>query len=209
MPRERRSFLFCITVCLWAFAAPGSAQDLAGQQKALQLITEAARSLCESAPQKGSSNSLELSGAAKAKLNGTVSKLADLGIEGAAKYQSREYEGVLQNEVAGLIQQTTNCRLEVFRTLQAKLITPSVRPIPQPNPQSPSVRQPNPQQGQTACPPGRLRDGICIPICSSGMAFSLDSRTCMPAQYVGGVIPCSQDDTTFDRATARLVPRCR
>jgi hypothetical protein len=52
------------------------------------------------------------------------------------------------------------------------------------------------------CPPaaaqgGQWRGGEFIPACPPGMAFSRDTHQCLPAQNVGGVIPCSPDDKTY------------
>lgn len=52
------------------------------------------------------------------------------------------------------------------------------------------------------CPPasaegGRWRNGDFIPACPPGMAFSRETNQCLPAQNVGGVIPCSPDDGRF------------
>jgi hypothetical protein len=52
------------------------------------------------------------------------------------------------------------------------------------------------------CPPasaqgGEWRGSEFIPACPPGMAFSRETRQCLPAQNVGGVIPCSPDDRTF------------
>ena len=52
------------------------------------------------------------------------------------------------------------------------------------------------------CPPataegGRWRNDEFIPACPPGMAFSRETHRCLPAQNVGGVIPCSPDDKTF------------
>ena len=52
------------------------------------------------------------------------------------------------------------------------------------------------------CPPatvvgGRWRGTQYIPACPTGMAYSRDTNRCLPAQNVGGVIPCSADDRTF------------
>jgi hypothetical protein len=118
-------FVVCVLASLVRLSVPGHAQELANQAKALQIITDTARALCESISQSGRSSGLELSGDARAKLNGAVSRLADLGIEGAAKYQASEYVGVLQQELAGAIKNTVDCRLEVFRRLESKLVAPS------------------------------------------------------------------------------------
>jgi hypothetical protein len=43
-------------------------------------------------------------------------------------------------------------------------------------------------------PGGRWRNGEFIPTCPPGMGFSLEFRQCIPAQQIGGIIPCSADD---------------
>ena len=70
----------------------------------------------------GTSSSLALSGEAKAELTGVVKKLADLGIEGAAKYNSADYSGPLQSDLTELLRTSANCKLEVFNELKDKLI---------------------------------------------------------------------------------------
>jgi hypothetical protein len=66
-------------------------------------------------------------------------------------------------------------------------------------------------QGQGAVPapgPGwRTRFGVPIPPCGPGQGYSLDEGRCMARQYIGGVIPCSQDDTTF--AGGRYINNCQ
>jgi hypothetical protein len=57
-------------------------------------------------------------------LGGVIGKVLDLGIEGAGKYASSEYKNVLQKDLATLIQSNTNCRLDVFKLLQEKMIGP-------------------------------------------------------------------------------------
>jgi hypothetical protein len=63
------------------------------------------------------------------------------------------------------------------------------------------------------CPPasspaaGRWRGGEFIPACPAGMVFRRELGKCIPAQNYGGVIPCSEDDKTWDGR--RWVPNCR
>jgi hypothetical protein len=71
--------------------------DLASQQEALEVINQFARNLCNSVEPRGRGENVELSGKAKAELSGVIKKIADLGIEGAAKYQTEAYE--LDNQV--------------------------------------------------------------------------------------------------------------
>lgn len=44
-------------------------------------------------------------------------------------------------------------------------------------------------------PGGRMRRGEFIPTCPFGYGYSREHRQCIPSQYIGGIIPCSQDDT--------------
>jgi len=86
----------------------------------------------------------------------------------------------------------------VTETCQGSQGVPSDSPIP------PKVVPPPVDRGG---PPIRMRFGIPIPTCGPGKGYSTEQQRCMPAQYIGGVIPCSQDDQTFDRG--RYVPNCR
>lgn len=96
--------------------------NLENQAKALVVIREFANDICGTMKTEGSNSSIELSGDAQAKLGGALSKILNLGIEGAAKYRSEEYKNVLQKDLAALIQKSTDCKLDVFKLLQAKMI---------------------------------------------------------------------------------------
>jgi hypothetical protein len=108
------------------------ADDLETQARALRLIRETAADICNTIAQEGSSQSLELSGDVKAKLGGAVTKMADLGIEGAGKYRTEEFKGPLQQELARAIKDNANCRLEVLKLLQEKMLGPSQNSAPPP-----------------------------------------------------------------------------
>jgi len=58
----------------------------------------------------------------KAELSNFLKKIADLGIEGSAKYTTREFQGVLQEDLVELLKDRSNCRLEVWKDLKDKLI---------------------------------------------------------------------------------------
>src|SRR4029077_19220996 len=75
----------CTSVGL--FAATTWAQDRS-ETAALQLIRETAADICTTAPMEAADSRVELSGSAKAKLDGAISKVVNLGLEGAAKYQA-------------------------------------------------------------------------------------------------------------------------
>lgn len=98
------------------------AQDLATQREALREIREAAADLCVSVPLETASETMNVSGEVNAKLVGLAKRVADLGIEGAAEYTSTASAGLLQNDLADAVRETNNCKLEVFRVLEQKML---------------------------------------------------------------------------------------
>lgn len=120
-----KSFAGCCAICVVTGAYSARADDLDRQIKALQVIREFAAETCASVAQEGASQNFELSGKAKAKLGGVVGKLADLGFDGGGNYKSETYTGVLQRDLAAAIKQSSECRLEVLKLLQAKLLAPA------------------------------------------------------------------------------------
>jgi hypothetical protein len=146
MPHASRPLILCGIVSLVGYAAAVAAQSFAPQEQALKIIRETAADICSATavlPQ-GSSSEAQLSGEAKAKLGGAVAKLADLGIAGAAKYRSSEFSGVLQQQLADVIKKNTDCKLEVFKSLQGILLGTLLIPPRHP---APSPRQPSAQGG--------------------------------------------------------------
>ncbi|WP_110968751.1 hypothetical protein [Pseudomonas huaxiensis] len=91
----------------------------------LDAIATFAERICSTPEARGNSQTTELSGAAKAELKGLVKKVVDLGIDGAAKYESKEYEGVLQQDLAPLITNSTKCKESISQKLIDKLVTDS------------------------------------------------------------------------------------
>ena len=106
-------------------AAPACSQDLASQREALQMIGDFADRICQTPSTKGEASTVELSGDAKAELNKFLKKVADLGLQGAAKYKHTEYENVLQKDLADVIQKARDCRKDVAKELTDKLVLPA------------------------------------------------------------------------------------
>lgn len=126
------SFLAGWILAFTYFAAFG--QD-AETKEALRLINETAGQICQTSPLEQNSTGTELSGEAKAKVGGIVGKLVDLGISGAAEYQSGHSAGVLQKDLITAIEIGNKCKLQVFLTLErdllgAKRSTPGVQTEP-------------------------------------------------------------------------------
>lgn len=100
-----------------------SSQGLDESDKAIKIIVNAAKDLCETVPLSGGTEGIQLTGDARAKLKGVLKKLADIGIEGAVKYEKSSYDGVLQKDLANIINQSTNCKMDVWNDLKDKLIS--------------------------------------------------------------------------------------
>src|SRR5437870_1314739 len=116
-----RCMLFACVVLL-CMAGLANADGLEVQQKALAVMLEFADRLCTTIPLTGGANTLELSGTAKAELSALLKKIANLGIEGAAKYQTLDWQGVLQQDLAEQLNNSRHCKVEVFRALNDKLL---------------------------------------------------------------------------------------
>lgn len=106
----------------------GAASDLSAKKEALDVIADFAERLCKDIPLEGSGESIELSGEARAELNGLIKKLADLGIQGIGKYQKSYYEGILRSDLAEVLKSRTECRLEIFRKLEDKFFVSTRTP---------------------------------------------------------------------------------
>jgi hypothetical protein len=116
-----RFFVFFFAIFA-ASEASAQSQSMDAQAKALDLITKAADSVCSTVKQAGSSESLNVKGEVKAQLNGLIKQLADLGINGAADFNSDQYEGVIRTDLATAVLNNAQCKFNVFDKLQAKMI---------------------------------------------------------------------------------------
>jgi len=102
------------------------------QSKALEAILDAADRICVTPPLEEHHSTVVLSGNAKAKLNGVITKIADLGIEGAAAYTTENAKGVAQAKLADALKTGNDCKLTVLTTLKA--IIPGLTGLPQTEP---------------------------------------------------------------------------
>ncbi|MBU2013753.1 MAG: hypothetical protein KJ595_16365 [Gammaproteobacteria bacterium] len=103
-------------------ASPAMASDLEAQKAALDVISSFATELCKDPSLTTKQYQYELSGKAKAELSNVLKKVADLGIEGAGNIRGHESEGLLQADLAELVKNSSNCRLEVWRDLKDRLV---------------------------------------------------------------------------------------
>ncbi len=113
-----------LTLSLWL---PRMAYGEDARDQVLKDITETAKEICQSPPLEQSGSSTELKGDAKAKVAGLLGRLADLGVSGAAQFQSNKSMGVLQKDLAESIKSGNDCRFQVFKTLTNKFL-PDAQP---------------------------------------------------------------------------------
>jgi hypothetical protein len=109
--------------CAISLSYVARADDLKAQVEALNAINAFAGQTCgDPLPFDGRSDHLELSGDIKAQLAGVIAKVADLGISGAGKYKNESFKNVMHEQLAQALKDGANCKLEVFKVLQEKMI---------------------------------------------------------------------------------------
>src|SRR5437899_1004744 len=89
----------------------------ADTRDALSLITEAAQKICNDVPTAGERQTIEVNGDVKAELNGLLKRLSDAGISGGGKYETEQYAGVLQKDLAMALKENSECKVTVLRLL--------------------------------------------------------------------------------------------
>lgn len=101
-----------------------TAGTLSQQRIALDMITDTAAELCETVDPIGPiyDKNIELSATVNAKLNNLIKNLFDVGVGLDADYKSKESQGVLQQDLAPLLEKGLACRLEVLKLLQDRLL---------------------------------------------------------------------------------------
>jgi len=121
--RKILSCFFLLVLFNSTVSKPSFATDYLGtKEKGLELIANFSDRMCKDIPLSGGNRNIELSGGAKAELNGLIKGLVDLGFEGAAKYEKSDYKGLLQADLAKALETSTNCKLEIFRDLKGRIL---------------------------------------------------------------------------------------
>ena len=147
------------------------AANRAHEKEALALIYEAADRICGSVERSGSSRQFALTGSAKAELSKVLKKLADIGIEGRADYRTSEYEGVLQRDLAKLINVMTECKQAVFLRLAEVMLVPTTHPSGASTGARASRAVRNPRQYHWQCDIRLFDDGSGDDIASGRLNF--------------------------------------
>ena len=110
-------------VVLATEGAGALADDRLGQQTtALKAIKETADGICYTVQQEGKQK--ELSGELQGQVNGVISKIVGLGVEGSGKLQTQEYQGVVREQLAATINHSADCKKDVFDKLVAVMLPP-------------------------------------------------------------------------------------
>ncbi len=108
-----------ITASIVAVAYAGSVDV----PQALNLITLTADRICNVVSMNGEAESSDAKGEVKAQLSGLAAKLADMGISGSISITRDKYQNVLRHDLASTLHDNASCKLKVFSTLQAKLLS--------------------------------------------------------------------------------------
>jgi hypothetical protein len=121
-----------ITVAFIVIGATSSSQAETknATSEALRLIRETADGICVDVAQSGKQSHVEISGDISAKVSGLAQKLADLGISGGGKFEEKQYEGLLREQLGDALKDVRNCKANVFMTLVDRMIPKEPPPIP-------------------------------------------------------------------------------
>lgn len=119
----RMRCLRIVVLCL-LLPGPAIADEFASQREALQIIKDTAKTTCDEVGQSGSETQSSIAGKLGAQLPGLSKKLLDLGVAGAARLQTENYQGVVREQLAEAMKQSSECRLEVLKTLVGIVLLP-------------------------------------------------------------------------------------
>jgi hypothetical protein len=98
------------------------ADTLEAQSAALKEIRATANDMCSDVNSNVTVSQLNLSGSGKAKLDGLIGKVVDLGIDGAVDLKRGEFNGPLQEQLAKALHDKDLCKQHIFDILQEKML---------------------------------------------------------------------------------------
>lgn len=107
---------------IWNGVAPSIAETLQQQKAALKVISSAAGDICQGTPLETTRENVELTTSARAKLSGTIRKVVDAGISGAATFNQTRSKGILEKDLASAIRDGNYCRRNVFNVLVPRML---------------------------------------------------------------------------------------
>ena len=126
--RTLTSFLNPFIVATWMalLSVAASAAQPVRNAEVFTQIAKFAHDFCQVAPVKGTRGDFRLTGKAIVKLKAFLKKLVTFELAGEADVKMSKYEGVIQNDLAALLQHVLNCRLVIWGDLKS-LIVPYVK----------------------------------------------------------------------------------
>jgi hypothetical protein len=128
----------CFLIVFFTASFSVSADDiLEKQQKALNMIEKFARNICGEESDQGSSTSIDVSGKLNVGLNKLFSQIAKLDISGSGAFNNDSYKGVLQKDLAKLLQDRIKCKQKMVEQLHE--LIPKTPDTSNNSTQSPSV----------------------------------------------------------------------
>lgn len=95
--------------------------------EALQAISDFADRFCKEVPLQGKSDAVDLTGQARAELDGIIKKLASLGIEGEGRYSNSEFQGLIQKDLSEALKSNVDCRRMLWNDLRRMLFSEPMR----------------------------------------------------------------------------------
>lgn len=118
--------LLALAILATVSSSAVNAHALGADKEILKTIGDFAERICPKVPLEGSSSTMELSVSAKAELAELLKKLSALGIQGAAKYQVSQFQGLVQKDLLAAMRDSTDCKLNVSNSLMGKLLGAAV-----------------------------------------------------------------------------------
>jgi hypothetical protein len=141
---------------------------LHAQGQALDALAAFADHICRDAPLDSRSSKTELSAQGKAEVNGFLKYLTNLGVDVNASRTNTGTSGILQDQLAGSIANSNDCRKSVVHDFRELVFSPSgpTPSNPSPRPASPPAQQyipedPRPIRAAQCC--FRDRGNWCTP----------------------------------------------
>lgn len=98
---------------------------VANADTSLDEIANFADRICNNIPLEGSGSAVELNGQAKAELKGLLKKIGNVGIGGTGKYEETAWSGVLQKDIANILQKNVDCKLKIVELLKDRITSPA------------------------------------------------------------------------------------
>lgn len=88
----------------------------------LKNLSDFANDICHTPPMESSNREVVVSGKLKVELPKLLKSLSDAAVEGKVDWRSKKTKGVIQEELAGLIKSSNQCRLEVLEYLKSFVV---------------------------------------------------------------------------------------